>query len=62
MTWLIRWFCGTFHGRVMWAGYATYECATCGRRWPVPWADAAIAPVPAQAADIRELERIYEGK
>jgi len=34
--------CEVMHSSPMWPIHGHYECATCGRRHPVPWASATV--------------------
>jgi hypothetical protein len=42
MTRLLRLWCRLMHRAIMFAGGPTYECATCGQRWPNPMLDGPI--------------------
>lgn len=33
------WWCRAQHRAVRWPVHGEYECATCYRRYPVPWAE-----------------------
>lgn len=39
MNWLGDLWCEVMHSSPMWPIHGQYECATCGRRHPVPWAE-----------------------
>jgi hypothetical protein len=46
--------CDWMHDSPMWPIHDWYECRTCGRRHPVPWAGFATPPAPfATAARVR---------
>jgi hypothetical protein len=50
--------CDFMHDSPMWPIHGEYECRTCGRRCPVPWAGDTLVPVsanliPAEQARIR---------
>ncbi len=37
--------CGLMHNTAMWPIHGEYQCRTCGRHCPVPWAGARLLPV-----------------
>ena len=39
MNWLGDLWCEVMHSSTMWPIHGHYECAICGRRHPVPWAE-----------------------
>jgi hypothetical protein len=45
---LVLW-CHTMHDNITWPRGGQYECRTCGRRYPVPWAqpERIYAPAPS---------------
>lgn len=48
-----RWWCRTFHRKVMRPVRGHYRCAECFREWPVHWDDhVATAPVPSQTVPV----------
>lgn len=36
--------CYVFHSNTMWPHRDSYRCRTCGRTYPVPWANTGWAP------------------
>jgi hypothetical protein len=38
--------CVFMHDSPMWPIHGQYQCRTCGRHYPVPWAGDDIAPAP----------------
>jgi len=38
------WWCGMHHQSLRWPVHGAYECATCFRRYPVPWAEHTQYP------------------
>src|SRR4051794_21187071 len=48
--------CNLMHDSPMWPIHDHYECRDCGRQYPVPWSDAAIAPViPVNAGRVQRV-------
>jgi hypothetical protein len=41
--------CEVMHESAMWPIHGEYQCRTCGRRYPVPWAsDHVLVPGPVE--------------
>src|ERR1700694_1977914 len=40
--------CDFIHDAPMWPIHGEYECRTCGRRYPVPWAEDRLLPASAK--------------
>jgi hypothetical protein len=40
---LSAWWCRAQHESLRWPLHGEYECATCYRRYPVPWAESPAA-------------------
>jgi len=40
---LSAWWCRAQHDSVRWPAHGEYQCATCRRRYPVPWGAAALS-------------------
>jgi hypothetical protein len=54
--WMAAWWCKRMHASVRWPIHGRYECATCGRRYRVPWHQAESSRSRAAAAGLRQPE------
>ncbi len=39
--------CVLMHDATTWPIHGEYQCRTCGRRFPVPWAGSTVVPAPS---------------
>ena len=52
--WLGAWWCKLMHASVRWPIHGRYECATCGRRYRVPWQQPESSGLRLAAIGLRE--------
>jgi hypothetical protein len=54
---LLRWFgeqwCHLMHPDVTWPIHGQYRCRTCGRTYPVPWANTGTAKADVAAGKVQ---------
>jgi hypothetical protein len=56
------WWCRVQHRSVRWPAHGEYECATCSRHYPVPWAEHKVFQprIHAVSVDRAGVDTSYE--